>query len=102
MFIFPGVGLGALATGAQCVTDEMFNAAAHALSACSPARHDPSASLYPPVEAVREVAYRVALAVGAAAVAAGAADPLSPGELDQRIMDAMWTPRYAAITYRAQ
>jgi malate dehydrogenase (oxaloacetate-decarboxylating) len=101
MFIFPGVGLGALAAGARRVTDEMFVAAAHALSACSPARLDPSAPLYPPVEAVREVAYRVALAVGAAVVAAGEAAPLLPDDLERGIGAMMWTPHYAPISYRA-
>jgi malate dehydrogenase (oxaloacetate-decarboxylating) len=101
MFIFPGVGLGALAAGARRVTDAMFVAAAQALSACSPARLDASAPLYPPVDAVRDVAERVALAVGEAAVAAGAADALAPDELERRIGAMMWTPRYAPITYRA-
>jgi malate dehydrogenase (oxaloacetate-decarboxylating) len=102
MFIFPGVGLGALAARAQHVTDAMVVAAARALSACSPARLDPSAPIYPPVEAVRDVAHRVALAVGMAAVAAGDADPLPPDDLERRIVDSMWTPRYAPIRYRAE
>lgn len=71
MFIFPGIGLGVLASRARRVTNEMFIAAARALSACSPARQSASASLYPRVEDVREVSRRVAVAVGLAAQVQG-------------------------------
>ncbi|HEU5100021.1 MAG TPA: NAD-dependent malic enzyme, partial [Roseiflexaceae bacterium] len=40
VLIFPGVGLGVLASGARRVTDSMFVAAAHALSELSPAARD--------------------------------------------------------------
>jgi malate dehydrogenase (oxaloacetate-decarboxylating) len=97
MFIFPGVGLGVIASGARRVTDGMFVAAARALSACSPARHDPSQALYPPPEAVREVSQRVALAVGAAAQDDGVAEPTSSAELERRVCQMMWEPRYVPL-----
>ncbi len=37
-YVFPGLGLGVLAVGAQRVSDAMFMAAARALADCSPAR----------------------------------------------------------------
>ena len=94
MFIFPGIGLGVLASHARHVTVEMFGAAARALSECSPARSDPTASLYPLVEDVRAVARRVAIAVGVAAQQAGVAEKLSPEELEQRVAAQMWVPHY--------
>ncbi len=94
MFIFPGVGLGVIALQARFVKDEMFVAAARALSDCSPARKDPNASLYPKIEDVREVARRVALAVGKAAQQAGVAEQTSEEELERRITTMMWTPQY--------
>jgi malate dehydrogenase (oxaloacetate-decarboxylating) len=97
MFIFPGVGLGVIASGARLVTDRMFVAAARALSACSPARRDPAQALYPPVEAVREVSRRVALSVATAAVDEGLAEPLSPPDFEARIRETMWEPRYATV-----
>lgn len=97
MFIFPGVGLGVLASGAKCVTNEMFLAAARALSECSPARTDPTASLYPRVEEVREVSRKVALAVGLAAQQAGVADQATPEELERRITQQMWEPHYPRL-----
>ncbi|HEX9056808.1 MAG TPA: NAD-dependent malic enzyme [Ktedonobacterales bacterium] len=97
MFIFPGVGLGVIAVKAHRVTDGMFVAAARALSECSPARHDPAASLYPPVEDVRDVSYRVALAVSAAAQRADVAEAISDEELERRVRKAMWTPEYRPL-----
>src|SRR6185369_16938418 len=52
-FIFPGVGLGVIASGASRVTDAMFTAAARILSEFSPAMSDPDGPLFPILEAVR-------------------------------------------------
>jgi len=97
MFIFPGVGLGVIASQARFVKDAMFLAAARALSECSPAYKDPNASLYPEIEDVREVARRVALAVGKAAQQAGVAEQSSEDELERRITATMWTPQYPRL-----
>ncbi len=101
MFIFPGVGLGVMASGARLVTDGMFVAAARALSACSPSRNDPSQALYPLLEDVREVSRRVALAVAAAAVDDGVAEQLAPPDLEARIGETMWEPKYLPMRYAA-
>jgi malate dehydrogenase (oxaloacetate-decarboxylating) len=97
VFIFPGVGLGVIASGARRVSDAMFVAAARALSAFSPARNDPTASLYPTVERVRAVSRQVALAVGAQAQRESLAEETSAEELERRVDAAMWTPRYARL-----
>lgn len=97
MFIFPGVGLGVLASGARRVTNEMFLAAARALSELSPARKDPTASLYPSVEAVREVSRSVALAVGLAAQQSGVAEKMTSEELERRITEQVWEPHYPRL-----
>ena len=102
MFIFPGVGLGVLASQAKRVTNEMFVAAARALSACSPADKHLGASLYPRVEEVREVSRRVALAVGLAAQQAGVADQTTPEELEQRIAEQMWEPHYPRLLLKQE
>jgi len=100
MFIFPGVGLGVLASQAKRVTNEMFIAAARALSECSPARKNPTASLYPRIEDVREVSRRVALAVGLAAQQVGVADQTTPEELERRVTEQMWEPHYPRLLPR--
>ncbi len=93
-YIFPGVGLGVIATKARRVTDEMFVAASRALSQLSPARRDATASLYPALEELREVSRQVALAVGAEAQRAGLAEETTPGELERRVAATMWAPYY--------
>ncbi|HLJ36284.1 MAG TPA: NAD-dependent malic enzyme [Ktedonobacteraceae bacterium] len=102
MFIFPGVGLGVIASQARFVKDEMFIAAARALSEYSPANEDPDASLYPAVEDVHEVARRVAFAVGKAAQQTGVAEQSSAEELERRIKATMWTPQYPRLTRKRQ
>jgi malate dehydrogenase (oxaloacetate-decarboxylating) len=95
-FIFPGVGLGVIASGAQRVTDAMFVAAARALAEFSPALHDPVASLFPALEEVRRISRRVAMAVAVEAQESGLSAPTMRDEMERRIEARMWTPRYAA------
>jgi malate dehydrogenase (oxaloacetate-decarboxylating) len=94
-FVFPGVGLGVIASGARRVTNEMFVAAARALAEFSPALHEEKASLYPALENVRRVSRCVALAVAAEAVRPGLAEPVDREELKRRVEATMWSPRYA-------
>jgi malate dehydrogenase (oxaloacetate-decarboxylating) len=100
-FVFPGVGLGVIASGAQRVTNEMFVAAARALAEFSPALQNPTASLYPALEGVRKVSRRVALAVAGEALRLGLAKASSKEELERQIDAKVWIPRYARYV-RAQ
>jgi malate dehydrogenase (oxaloacetate-decarboxylating) len=93
-YIFPGVGLGVIASDARRVTDGMFMAAALALAELSPTRQAQQAALLPPVTDLRVVAAAVADAVARQAQAEGVADPLAPDELARRIDARMWRPRY--------
>jgi malate dehydrogenase (oxaloacetate-decarboxylating) len=95
-FIFPGVGLGVIASGASRVTDTMFSAAARVLSEFSPALNDADGPLFPPLESVREISYCVALAVGAEAVRAGLTTT-SLDSLETAVTNKMWTPRYVPL-----
>jgi malate dehydrogenase (oxaloacetate-decarboxylating) len=94
-YIFPGVGLGALAVGARRVSDGMFMAAAKALASASPARDNPKHNLLPPVSSLREVASTVALAVALQAPKEGLVTDVPTEQIEQRIRAKMWTPRYA-------
>ncbi|MEW6453491.1 MAG: NAD-dependent malic enzyme [Pseudomonadota bacterium] len=93
-YIFPGVGLGAIASRARRVTDTMFMAAAKALAALSPARNDPARNLLPPVTALREVSIAVAIAVARQAHKEGLTEGLSVDEIEGAIHAKMWTPQY--------
>lgn len=97
-FIFPGVGLGIIAARAQRVSDDMFVAAARALSEWSPARRARGESLYPTLEQVRKVSRDVAVAVATEAMRTNLAEPITPAELEARIDAQIWEPRY--VPYR--
>ena len=94
VFIFPAVGLGAVAAQARRVTDGMMLAAARALGEHSLARSGPSGSLLPALRDVRGVARAIAEAVGREAQRAGVAPQTSPHELRDRVAAAQWTPEY--------
>jgi len=93
-YIFPALGLGVLAVQARRVTDGMFMAASRALAACSPVLHDAGAPLLPPLDEMRPVVQRIALAVAAQAQRDGVADKCSFDELEQRVAANIWTPHY--------
>ncbi len=96
-FIFPGVGLGVIASGARRVTDAMFVCAALVLSEFSPSLHDPEAPLYPPLERVREISRKVAMAVGFEAQRSGLAQVTSAEAMMQSVTSKMWTPHYLPL-----
>lgn len=98
-FIFPGVGLGVIASRARHVTNEMFVAAARVLCDMSPALTDPSEALYPKLEFVREISQRVALAVGFEAQKAGLSTVTSREDLEKAIELKMWKPHY--VSYKS-
>ena len=97
-YIFPGVGLGAVAVKARRVTDTMFMAAAKALAAASPARDDPANNLLPPVTALRDVAFAVALATAIQAHQEGLTEEVETDAIEAAIRAKMWSPRY--LPYR--
>lgn len=97
-YVYPGVGLGTIAVKARRVSDGMFLAAARAIAELSPTKHDPRANLLPPLAEIQKVSLHVAIAVAAAAVAEGVANPPADGDLAALVKTKMWQPVYA--TYR--
>jgi malate dehydrogenase (oxaloacetate-decarboxylating) len=92
MFIFPGVGLGALVSDASKVTPEMFHAASHALSALAPAGR-----LLPDLSDIRNVSFHVAKAVACEARDSGLGRLLSDESFEDAIRRAQWVPHYYAF-----
>ena len=71
VFIFPGVGLGVLASGARQVLPEFFTAAARAVSEQVSAADLQAGVLFPEIDTLREVSKHVAIAVGETAIRKG-------------------------------
>ncbi len=68
VFVFPGVGLGTLVSGAREVLPEFFTAAAKAVSSCVTSEDMARGALLPPVTELADVSMKVAQAVGEAAI----------------------------------
>jgi len=93
-YIFPGVGLGAIACGATRITDEMFLAAAHTLaSQVTPADLD-QGSLFPPLANTREVSALIAVAVAEVAYQRGLAAKPRPGDMRALVQAHVYDPHY--------
>jgi malate dehydrogenase (oxaloacetate-decarboxylating) len=93
-YIFPGVGLGVLASGARRVTDAMFMVAGKVVADMSPTATDPHARLLPPVDQLRAVSVAVGRAVAIQAQVDGVAEACDEATLDKRIQAIVWEPRY--------
>jgi malic enzyme len=94
VFVFPGLGLGAIASEARSMPDELFLVAARTLADLVSPERLASGALYPPVEELRPVTRAVALAVAGAAVDAGLAG-ITPGtDVRAEVDAAMWWPDY--------
>ncbi|MEE8308107.1 MAG: NAD-dependent malic enzyme [Gammaproteobacteria bacterium] len=98
VFVFPGLGLGALAAKANAITDGMISAAVMALAEAVTGEELAEGLLFPAISRLRPVSLLVALAVMDCAVAEGVADP-SIAALDdkarQQHLDGMiWEPYY--------
>lgn len=96
VYIFPGLGLGAVAVGATKVTPTMLMTAAKAVFAAEQGGIDDG--VLPPLDAVPEMSRRIAAAVARSARDDGLTEPLTDDEIDERIAAKVWQPRYAAIT----
>lgn len=100
-YIFPGIGLGVLASGARRINDAMFMAAARALAALSPAASNRNARLLPSVHELRAVSIAVAAAVARQAQDDGLAAPCDDASLAQRIQASIWQPVYRSYLAHA-
>lgn len=90
--IYPGLGLGMLASEASLLTDEMIGAAAHSLSGLvDPGQ--PGASVLPPFQYVAEVSIKVAEAVAKKAQEQGLAQA-EEKDMAKAVRDLKWYPKY--------
>lgn len=93
-YVFPGVGLGAVACGSRRVTDEMFFVAAKALAHMVSEEDLAQSCIYPPIEKIREVSAVLGAAVADVAFKRGFATIPRPDNLAAFVRQAMYDPKY--------
>ncbi len=91
VYIYPGVGLGVVASGAGEVTEKMFYKAAEILSLHSPILKSPTGALFPSLENLRAISREIAIGVIQVAQEEGLVLKADPVKLVDSVM---WSPRY--------
>ncbi len=94
-YVYPGVGLAAIAVQARRISDGMFLAAARTIADLSPAKRDPRANLMPPLAELRKISFQVAIAVAKQAETEALAPPIPDQHLIVAVNAKMWEPHYA-------
>ena len=93
-YIFPGVGLGVLASAARHVTDEMFLAAARVLAELVQPESLAQGSIYPPLTSIRDVSAAIAAKVALVAQRQGLAAHDVPDDALPFVKSLMYDARY--------
>jgi malate dehydrogenase (oxaloacetate-decarboxylating) len=99
VFVFPGLGMGAMVAEARAVTDGMVLAAARTLAAQVTDERLATGAIYPPVTELGCISRRIAIAVAQAAIAAGVAGIPADADVAAIVDASTWTPAY--VPYRA-
>jgi malate dehydrogenase (oxaloacetate-decarboxylating) len=97
-YVFPGLGLGAVVSKATRVSEGMIQAAVEAMAETCPVYKDSYSPLMPPLEGVRSVSKKVAIAVATQAMEEGLATNKPESGFETAINEAMWKPQYIPIS----
>ena len=87
IYIFPGLGLGVLASDAERVSDGMLDAAVKTLAMASPAIMNPEAALLPELNRIHQVTGEIAIAVERKAQEEGLSPKCEQTTFDARVRD---------------
>jgi malic enzyme len=94
VFIFPGVGLGAIISGAHEVTDGMFAVAARTLAGLVPQERLDAGAVYPALSDLRSVSRAIAVAAAREARDSGVGRLMNDQAIEEAVDAAMWMPGY--------
>ena len=95
-YIFPGVGLGIVCTGARRVTESMFIAAARTLASLIRENELAEGRVYPALNRIHEVSHAIAVAVAEEVFAQKLNLQPRPADLSGYIRSQMFKPEYAS------
>ncbi len=95
VFIFPGVGLGAIVAEARQVTDSMFLVAARTAAGMVSRDRFESGSLYPDPSELRSVSRRIAIEVAREARRTNLGRLFQDDEIERAVDEMNWYPDYA-------
>lgn len=95
-YIFPGLGLGILASKAERVTEAMLITCSKTLAAHSPLATRETGGLLPPVEEIEMISRAIAAEVARAAQLDGVAPQIDEAQLAANIDKTFWRARYTA------
>jgi len=93
-YVFPGIGLGVIASGAKRVTNAMFMTSSEALAECSPLVTGDNDKLLPDLCEIRDVSRYIAVQVGLKAMEEGVATRVDREVLEQSVEKNFWMPEY--------
>lgn len=97
VYVFPGIGMGAIVSGATEVTDSMFAAAANALAELVTEEDLEAGKLYPGLANLRPITRTIARAVALAACESGVASGLDPDDVDAALDHEIWDLDYPVL-----
>ncbi len=93
-YIFPGIGLGVIASKAKLISEEMLMITSEALAEASPLANDGEGALLPPLIDIASLSRKIAFAVGKVAQQQGLALETSDEVLKKAIDGHFWQPEY--------
>lgn len=97
VFIFPGLGLGTIVSGATEVTDGMIGASSKALADSLTDDEIAADCLMPEVSRLWDICGQVAVAVAQRAMRDGVAPEIGDDELNKKLADYRWRPVYPEV-----
>ncbi len=94
VFVFPGVGLGAVAGRASEITDRMFLVAATTLADLVPAERLEQGAIYPRLTELRSISRAIAIAVAREGRDGGVAPMATDAQIEAAVDGCVWAPEY--------
>ena len=91
-YVFPGIGLGAIACRARILPDELFLTAARTLAGCVRQKDLDQGSLYPPLGEIRTLSLTIATSVASKAYDLNLARARRPRSIRRSVEALMYTP----------